>query len=150
MIGDREVRIGELAAGFAAGRSTPGIECGIREPDCEVATPLESCLVRPLDCLSFGDGTTTARFTPVLVSGGLSFSSVKVAEGYSCGVTTEGSAYCWGWNEYGRLGDGTTTGSGYCWGSNGDGQLGDGTTTDRHIPGSVYSQGNHPVGSTVG
>jgi len=35
---DRDVRIGALASGFAAGRSTPGIEGGIREPDCEVAS----------------------------------------------------------------------------------------------------------------
>jgi serine/threonine-protein kinase len=27
----------------------------------------------------------------------------------TCGVTTEGEAYCWGWNDNGELGDGTTT-----------------------------------------
>ena len=118
-----------------------------------------------------GDGTTTQRLVPTSVAGGLTFASVNAAAGtgftntaYSCGVTTSGDAYCWGYNTFGTLGDGTTTqrlvpntvaggltfadvraggnhtcgvttsGAAYCWGLNGNGELGDGTTTERLVP----------------
>ena len=42
---DRDVRIEALASGFAAGRSMPGFERGIGEPDGQVATLLEARLV---------------------------------------------------------------------------------------------------------
>jgi alpha-tubulin suppressor-like RCC1 family protein len=93
-------------------------------------------------------------FAPV-IAGGLE---------HTCGVTTGGSAYCWGDNDHGQLGDGTTVdrttpvpvanglsfasltaggghtcglttaGTAYCWGYNFAGQLGDGTTVDRTTP----------------
>ena len=43
---------------------------------------------------------------PVAVLGNLAFSSVGAGAGTSCGVTSEGDAYCWGINDYGILGDG--------------------------------------------
>jgi len=42
---DRDVSVGTLAAGFAAGGSTPGFERVIRKPDCQVATTLEASLI---------------------------------------------------------------------------------------------------------
>ena len=56
-----------------------------------------------------GDGTTTDRNTPTLVTGGLSFKSISAGEVTTCGVTTTGVAYCWGDNEYGQLGTNSTT-----------------------------------------
>jgi alpha-tubulin suppressor-like RCC1 family protein len=57
-----------------------------------------------------GDGTITDhRSAPVVVSGGLSFNSVSAMSMHTCAVTTDGSAYCWGFNGEGQLGDGTTT-----------------------------------------
>jgi alpha-tubulin suppressor-like RCC1 family protein len=128
-----------------------------------------------------GIGTTTGPETcstvacstaPVAVSGGFTFTTISaggaLTEGsgvaHTCGVTTDGTAYCWGSNVYGQLGDGTTTpqatptavagglrfvavnagdshtcalttsGAAYCWGLNGAGQLGDGTTTQQAAP----------------
>jgi len=58
-----------------------------------------------------GDGTTTQRLVPTPVAGGLTFAALSGATGgnYTCGVTTSGAAYCWGFNGSGNLGDGTTT-----------------------------------------
>jgi alpha-tubulin suppressor-like RCC1 family protein len=53
------------------------------------------------------------RTTPMPVSGGLQFQAVSSStESYStCGLTTAGEAYCWGYNANGQLGDGTLSNS---------------------------------------
>src|SRR5256886_1253722 len=101
--------------------------------------------------------TTTG---PCAVSGGLTFNVVSVGVSHhTCGVTTDGAAYCWGLNTSGQLGIGTAHGSAapiavvggltfltvsagldftcgittghkaYCWGDNYAGELGDSTIT---------------------
>jgi alpha-tubulin suppressor-like RCC1 family protein len=95
---------------------------------------------------------------PVAVVGGLRFRLVSAGGAYTCGLTTDDLAYCWGLNRFAQLGDGTRTtrlrpvpvtggrrfrqlraGAGhtcavtwsdvaFCWGDNTYGQLGDGTT----------------------
>ncbi|PYP50821.1 MAG: hypothetical protein DMD45_09770 [Gemmatimonadetes bacterium] len=42
------------------------------------------------------------------VSGGLTFVSVSTGYLHTCGITTQGAAYCWGDNSEGELGDGST------------------------------------------
>jgi alpha-tubulin suppressor-like RCC1 family protein len=54
-----------------------------------------------------GDGSTTDRFLPAAVAGGLQFNHVSVGQDHSCGVTFENKAYCWGRNAEGQVGDGT-------------------------------------------
>jgi alpha-tubulin suppressor-like RCC1 family protein len=58
-----------------------------------------------------GDNSSTQRLTPVLVSGGLTFSKLTAGQGeqggHTCGLTTGGVAYCWGYNGYGQLGIGS-------------------------------------------
>lgn len=57
-----------------------------------------------------GDGTAgTDRLRPVAVLGGLDFGQVSAGAGETCGKTQAGVGYCWGFNQYGQLGDGTHT-----------------------------------------
>jgi hypothetical protein len=101
---------------------------------------------------------------PNAVAGGLTFATLSVGSYHTCGITTSGATYCWGFNAQGRLGDGSTTnrntpvpvsggltflsveageshtcgitvgGRVYCWGANFYGDLGDGTFTESHVP----------------
>lgn len=115
-----------------------------------------------------GDGTTTQRSLPTIVAAppGVTFTQLTAGDRHTCAVASNSRAYCWGYNQSGRLGDGTTTmrlspvqvlgplfkqveagwyhscgvsldGRGYCWGANNNGQLGDGTTTVRRTPVAV-------------
>jgi alpha-tubulin suppressor-like RCC1 family protein len=105
-----------------------------------------------------GIGSTSSSAAPVAVSAaGLTFASVSASGVYSCGLTSTGGAYCWGYNGGGQLGNGSTspssvpvavsggltftevgtgaghtcgrdaTGAAYCWGGNDYGQLGSGS-----------------------
>ena len=59
-----------------------------------------------------GDGTTTNRFSPVAVTGGIQFNAaVGVTAGarHVCGLGADQRVYCWGFNGNGELGDGTFT-----------------------------------------
>ncbi len=64
-----------------------------------------------------GDGTTTDRSLPVAVRNagntgvltGVTSISTGGGYGHTCARLDDGTAVCWGDNEYGQLGDGTTT-----------------------------------------
>ena len=54
-----------------------------------------------------GDGTNGAeRDVPGLVLGNQKFASLTAGSFHTCGVTIDRTAYCWGWNGWGQLGDG--------------------------------------------
>jgi alpha-tubulin suppressor-like RCC1 family protein len=108
-----------------------------------------------------GDGSTINRSSPTSVDmsaidGATPFQSLGAGEGWTCGLTTAGKAYCWG-NLNGTtqtkpqgyanaptftaLSVGaahacalTADGTAYCWGNNQYGQLGDSTTANRAEP----------------
>jgi alpha-tubulin suppressor-like RCC1 family protein len=56
-----------------------------------------------------GNGTTTDTFVPTLVAGSFKFSRIASGNNHTCGLRTDGNAFCWGQNGSGQLGDGTTT-----------------------------------------
>jgi alpha-tubulin suppressor-like RCC1 family protein len=54
-----------------------------------------------------GDGTNEIALAPVkVVGGGVSFSGVSVGDVHTCAATGDGSAYCWGRNHLGEIGQG--------------------------------------------
>ncbi|NBT25752.1 MAG: cell wall anchor protein, partial [Actinobacteria bacterium] len=56
-----------------------------------------------------GNGDSSAnRLVPVAVSGGRTYTALVAGGKHTCGLATGGTAYCWGWNRYGQLGDGTS------------------------------------------
>ncbi len=63
---------------------------------------------------SLGDGTTAPRSIPVRVLGigGTGFltglASITTADSVTCGLAVSGNGRCWGFNNDGRVGDGTT------------------------------------------
>jgi alpha-tubulin suppressor-like RCC1 family protein len=61
-----------------------------------------------------GIGSTASSSTPLAVDtnsalAGKKLTRITTGDEHSCALDSTGSAYCWGWNEYGQLGDGTTS-----------------------------------------
>jgi alpha-tubulin suppressor-like RCC1 family protein len=111
----------------------------------------------PTDTCTWQDDPFDCRTTPVAVLDDVAYTHVAAGYGHTCAVAEGGTAYCWGENDYGQLGNGTTQrqdlpttlagdvrfatisassfhacglgaeGTLYCWGSNEHGQLGDGS-----------------------
>jgi hypothetical protein len=54
-----------------------------------------------------GTGTVLAP-VPVTQPAGVTFTSVSAAANQTCALSLEGDAYCWGYNLYGQLGEGTS------------------------------------------
>jgi alpha-tubulin suppressor-like RCC1 family protein len=116
-----------------------------------------------------GDQTATDRSSPVIISGGFAdWCEISAGSSHSLAVRTNGTAWAWGYNSNGRLGDGSVTsrtspvsvvggfgdwcqisaggfhslavrtdGTAWAWGCNTNGQLGDGSVTSQRSPVSV-------------
>lgn len=124
-----------------------------------IATPASVC---PISGRNY-----PCSLVPVAVQGGLTFTRLDAGGSHVCGLTSAGTAYCWGSNAAGQLGDNslvdrfapvpvaggltfasvaagvfhtcgvTAAGTAHCWGANDRGQLGDGTNTIRSVPAAV-------------
>ena len=128
-----------------------------------------------------GDGSTANSTVPVPVDtsgvlAGKTLIQITAGGGQACALDSTGAAYCWGYNHYGELGDGSTAnstvpvpvdtsgvlagktliqisaaahgvcaldsaGTAYCWGDNEFGGLGDGSTANSSIPVPVVAGG---------
>ena len=53
-----------------------------------------------------GDGTTTAKSSPVLI--GYNYPKLSGGDGFTIAINTDGELWSWGYNPFGQLGDGTT------------------------------------------
>ena len=53
-----------------------------------------------------GDGTTSNRLLPTLISGEHVWKAISTGGYHACGLTAGGGAYCWGRDNYGQLGNG--------------------------------------------
>ena len=53
-----------------------------------------------------GDGATSNRLIPTLISGEHVWESISTGGYHACGLTVGGGAYCWGRDNYGQLGNG--------------------------------------------
>jgi len=114
-----------------------------------------------------GLGVIENLMTPREVKGNISFASLATGVFQTCGISTDGKAYCWGRNGSGQLGDGTTTmrvepaavsanlkfkeiaigndhacgissaGEVYCWGNGSAGKLGTRSTDNKLTPAKV-------------
>jgi len=57
---------------------------------------------------ALGNGATDSSASrPTPVAGGLTFRSLSAGDYRTCGVTSNGTIYCWGYNADGEVGDGT-------------------------------------------
>ncbi len=79
---------------------------------CAIATDQQAYCTGRNALGSFGNGTTTPSYT-LVPYGGATFNKkfTQVVTGYDsiCAITTDGIAYCSGWNSSGSFGNGTTT-----------------------------------------
>jgi alpha-tubulin suppressor-like RCC1 family protein len=171
---------GQLGDGTLSQRTTPtlvtnlgGNAISLSLGDRSTCALLDSGIVKCWgrnDMGQLGDGTTTDKTSPTQVASfGASRSAVAISSGiyHTCAILDNKSISCWGYNNYGQLGDGTTSnrnspvwvndsdnyksvasisagahhtcslyndGTIQCWGYNNYGQLGDGTTSDKYKP----------------
>ena len=134
---------------------------------CATATVAASIYCWGLSALVDTTGVVQSTNKPTRLPSTLAWKQATPGGTHNCALTTAGTAYCWGLNAQGELGDNTTTNrfvpqpvvggftftsitaglthecgvasdaSAFCWGANGNGQIGDNTNTIRLTPTAV-------------
>lgn len=160
---------GELGIGTTSQSTTPALVAGglhftnISAGDFHTCAGTGTATYCWGSNISSGFGSTGITPVPKLVTSAIQFPVIATGTDHTCGLTSIGSAYCWGDNSSGELGTGSgvfspgpalvvggraftsmstkgytgcgiSAGSGYCWGWNDLGQLGVGFFTPRPGP----------------
>lgn len=131
---------------------------------CGVAQGGEGYCWGANDTGELGNGTTVSSRVPIPIETGESFSSVEVRArvlsssragntpaSFSCGITVEGRALCWGANGAGQLGNGTDLSTTVPTTVAGDLRFGSIALGDMHVcgittDGFIYCWGSNPYG----
>lgn len=182
---------GQLGDGSDTGRGTPGAVAGLAGGVSGLtAGSSHTCALLAsggVQCWGgnwqgqLGDGTTGDRYQPGPVQG-LAGPAVQISSEnmHTCATLVNGGVQCWGFNNFGQVGDGTrlnrslaTPVSGLsngvsavaagdhhtcalaregvkCWGDNSVGQLGQGSPTLRSLPAETASLDNTALALAVG
>jgi len=92
------------------------VTASIWEHSCGVTTGGDAYCWGSNGSGQLGNDSTTAtcnpdfpepcNYTPLRVRGGITFKSVSAGDYFTCGVSTTGDGYCWGYGYYGQLGNG--------------------------------------------
>lgn len=112
---------GELGDGTLVGKTTPVEVTSLGNVVDSITGAIDSACARKTDrtwwCWGrndfgqIGDGSVSpAKTPPVQLSGMSQAKGIAPGMFFACGVRADGSAWCWGQNETGQLGDGTITG----------------------------------------
>jgi alpha-tubulin suppressor-like RCC1 family protein len=173
---------GQLGDGTLICRSSPGNVSGEGTTWCQISTGDATTTALKTDGTAWtwgrnqfgqlGDGTVAARCSPGTVSGGgTTWCQISAGFTHTAAVKTDGTAWTWGYNVQGQLGNnstgarcspGTTSGGGttwcqisasyhtaaiktdgtvWTWGLNNVGQLGNCSVVNRSSPGTVCGGG---------
>jgi alpha-tubulin suppressor-like RCC1 family protein len=158
---------GQLGDGTTQARTSPtAVVGGVSFASIGTGTAI-SCGLTPQPqgrVYCWGGISGTAVLTPITYATAPAFVSLTVGGAHACALTAESTAYCWGLNNWGQLGDSsqtrrnsptrvagdlrftqisagflhtcgiTTAGAAACWGFNRSGELGDSTAAFRVAP----------------
>ena len=90
----------------SGGHTWAAIAAGNRYHTCGVTTSGEGYCWGRNSYGQVGDGATSNRLIPTLISGEHVWESISTGGYHACGLTVGGGAYCWGRDNYGQLGNG--------------------------------------------
>lgn len=163
---------GQLGTGDTVGTAAPAMVRDVDDAEQVTVRGNQACALRPGGFVwcwgnnqraQLGDGTYTNRLLPIRLTWDRqqAVASLFMGNEHGCAIERIGRALCWGFNQWGEVGDGTTMrrpsptvtigldrpihlSAGYqhacavrldrtvgCWGRNDRGQVGDGTTMTR-------------------
>jgi alpha-tubulin suppressor-like RCC1 family protein len=161
-----------LKSGVLAGQTLTQIATGSGSTCALASTGAAYCWGQDSNG-ELGNNSTTNSPAPVAVTtsgvlSGQTLTQISLGTNFACALASTGTAYCWGLNTSGQLGNPATatrflvpvaatsqatiaagyahsctisSGKAYCWGDNIDGELGNNRTTSSSVPVAVVTSG---------